>query len=236
MGVPELVAFVRGEMGRRADGEFALGVRTFFKEPVDPWGVRSSDLQELVSIVYREVKHWPVSDRNRFCNTLWKSNKLEEGTLVIHLYRRFARQCGHAEWELFEKWIDRHVHNWAHCDGISSWLLAACIANDASLKDRLPAWTGAKNRWKRRAAAVGLLQEGKVGRSTDEILHIADLLANDKDEMVQKGVGWLLKETYPKKPVETFEYVSAWKGSRLAVRYAAEKMAPQHRTRLGLKA
>src|SRR5207253_3708894 len=93
------------------------------------------------------------------------------------------------------------------------------------------AWTRSKNRWKRRAAAVGLLQEAKHGRNTESIFKICELLFDDKDEMVQKGAGWLLKETYPKKPEATVQFLSERKAaiSRLTLRYAAEKMTPEHR-------
>ncbi len=44
--------------------------------------------------------------------------------------------------------------------------------------------------------------------------------------MVRKGVGWLLKETYPKKPREVLEFLEGWRAQapRLVLRLAAEKM------------
>ncbi len=50
------------------------------------------------------------------------------------------------------------------------------------------------------AAAVALVPSAKRGLHTREIFRIAQPLVPDDDDMVQKGVGWLLKETYPKKP------------------------------------
>jgi 3-methyladenine DNA glycosylase AlkD len=49
--------------------------------------------------------------------------------------------------------------------------------------------------------------------------------------MVQKGVGWLLKETYPKQPREVVEFLQPWKARapRLLLRYAAEKMTARDR-------
>ena len=64
----------------------------------------------------------------------------------------------------------------------------------------LAPWTRSKNRWKRRAAAVALLHEAKQGRHTIAIFDIAKRLHKDADDVVRKGVGWLLKETYPKRP------------------------------------
>jgi 3-methyladenine DNA glycosylase AlkD len=95
-------------------------------------------------------------------------------------------------------------------------------------------WTQSKNRWKRRAAAVALVYEGRRGRNTESILRIADLLLGDPDDMVQKGVGWLLKETYPHKPAHVMRFLMPrrQKTTRLVLRYAAEKMSAADRARL----
>lgn len=234
MTIDELVREVRAHMQAHAEPGFAGSLRRFFKEqPVDPWGVRGKYIHELVPRIYRELKDRPADERDRFAEELWKSGRLEEGALIPHLYRRFRKQFGAREFRVFERWIDRCVHNWAHCDGVASWLLAGCIANQPELIAKLPPWTRSKNRWKRRASAVALLQEAKQGRHTGEILNIADLLRNDFDEMVQKGVGWLLKETYPKRPHDIMRFLSRWTGARLVVRYAAEKMTSADRRKLG---
>jgi 3-methyladenine DNA glycosylase AlkD len=234
MTVDELVAATDEQMRKMASPEFARGVRNFFVETVDPWGVRSADLKAIEQMVYRELKRMPVADRNRFCNQLWKRGRLEEGALVCHVYRKFASECGSCEFRLFERWLDRHVDNWAHCDGVSSWLLAASIANDPALKQELTGWTRSRNRWKRRAAAVALLQEAKKGRSTEDIFRIAGMLAHDSDVMVQKGVGWLLKEAYPKRPEAVVAFLEEVKPPRVVVRYAAEKMTAPDKARFGL--
>jgi 3-methyladenine DNA glycosylase AlkD len=229
----ELAASIRARLEALAQPAFAAGASNFFREPVDVLGVRSHDLQKVVAEAYRTVKKWPAAERNRLCALLWEGGKMEEGVLVAHLYRRFAKQCAGPEFRLFERWMDRYVRNWAHCDGVSSWLLAACIANEPALMDSLPAWTRSKNRWKRRAAAVALLQEAKQGRSTGAIFAIAAMLRGDPDDMVQKGVGWLLKETYPRRPREVVRLLTSWSGApRLMLRYACEKMTPADRARV----
>jgi 3-methyladenine DNA glycosylase AlkD len=234
MTVEELVAATEQRMKELADPRHAAGVRKFFVESVDPWGVRSADLKGIEQAVYRELKRMTVAERNKYCDRLWKRGKLEEGALICHVYRRFASQCGRCEFKLFERWIDRYVKNWAHCDGVSSWLLAACIANEPALKVELHGWTKSRNLWKRRAAAVSLLQEAKTGRSTEDILRVAAELVHDEDVMVQKGVGWLLKETYPKRPDTVVEFIVETDPPRLVTRYAAEKMSLRDKARFGL--
>ena len=49
--------------------------------------------------------------------------------------------------------------------------------------------------------------------------------------MVRKGVGWLLKETYPKRPREVLDFFEDRRKTapRLVLRLAAEKMTPKHK-------
>jgi 3-methyladenine DNA glycosylase AlkD len=226
-----LAAFVDERLRALHDADFAVGQRRFFKREIDTYGVRTKDLQALAREVTRFVKPWPLAQRNRACTSIWKLGKLEAGILVCHVYRRFARQCGACEFKLFESWLDRFVNNWASTDALSSWLLAASIANEPELRLKLVPWTRSRNRWKRRASAVALLQEAKHGRHTEFIFDIAGRLLPDRDDMVEKGVGWLLKETYPKQPHATVEFLveHAAVASRLTLRYACEKMSSRDR-------
>lgn len=229
--VAALLKTTRAQLKAAADPEFEAGLRWFFKEPVKPYGVPTPQVRELARLAYAQVKHWPVAERDRFVTELWKSGMLEEGVLVTHLYRRFAKSCNEREFAMFEQWIDRYVTNWSNCDGVSTWLIATCIQNRPGLADRLAAWTKSRNRWKRRSAAVSFIQEAKRGRNTETILHICDLLLSDTDDMVRKGVGWLLKETYPKKPGEVLEFLDPRRAHapRLVLRLAAEKMTERDR-------
>ncbi|MBI5086188.1 MAG: DNA alkylation repair protein [Acidobacteria bacterium] len=234
MSPQALAALVHQRLLNHVDPDFRTGQQRFFQHEVDSYGVRTVNLNAVIREVYREVKPWPVPQRDAFMKLMWETGKLEPGALVCHVYRRFGRSCGEAEFRLFERWLDRYVHNWAHTDGVSSWLLSACIANQPDLRLELMPWTESRNRWKRRASAVALLQEAKHGRHTEFIFNIASRLLPDRDDMVEKGVGWLLKETYPARPGETLAFLldSRNAASRLTLRYAAEKMTPAHRREL----
>jgi 3-methyladenine DNA glycosylase AlkD len=146
--VEELLKSTRARLTAAADPEFAAGMRQFFKEPVQPYGVRTPEVREFARLAYRELKQW----------------------------------------------LDRYVGNWSHCDGLSTWLIAASIANRPELMTKLARWTKSTNRWKRRAAAVSLIQEAKQGRNTQTIFRICRMLRGDTDDMVRKGVGWLFKK------------------------------------------
>jgi 3-methyladenine DNA glycosylase AlkD len=232
----ELLEQVRAELRRLSNREVRASIDRFFtpEQRVESYGVASPDLKRIAQSISRPVKAWPAAERDRFCTDLWTGGTNEEGALVCYVYRRFAKTCGEREFRLFTKWLDRYVKNWGHTDGLSLWLLGASIANEPSLIGELDGWTGSKNRWKRRAAAVALVPSARRGLHTREIIRIAEPLVPDEDDMVRKGVGWLLKETYPKKPAEVMRFLMPHRAqaSRVVLRYAAEKMSPPDRARL----
>jgi 3-methyladenine DNA glycosylase AlkD len=232
----DLLCDLRTRLRSLGRDETRASLDRFFTPEQRPhsYGVASPEVKKLAQEIYRQIKPWPVADRDRFCVALWESEMNEEGALVCYVYRRFAKTCGAREFRMFTRWLDRYVDNWGLTDGVSLWLLGASIANDPSLIGKLDPWTRSKNRWKRRAAAVSLVPSAKCGLHTREIFRIAQPLIPDDDDMVRKGVGWLLKETYPKKSAETIRFLLPWRerAPRLILRYAAEKMTAEDRVRI----
>ena len=231
----DLLAEISAEFDRLANPQSAASAQFFFKDQnVAMHGLTAPQIERVARDVYPRVKKMSTVDRDRLCTALWDIGQYEGGALVCYVYRRFAKQCGAREFALFTRWLDRYVDNWAHTDGLSLWLLGASIANDPSLIDKLDSWTRSKNRWKRRAAAVALVYSAKRGEHTGAILRAATPLIEDEEDMVQKGVGWLLKETYPKKPAEVVRFLLArrTKTTRLVLRYAAEKMTAADKARV----
>jgi len=232
----ELLENIRAQLHSLSNERVRISQDRFFtpEQRPDSYGVATPAVKVLAQDVYRQIKNWPISQRDRLCTELWESGKNEEGNLVCYVYRRFAKHCGPREFRVFTRWLDKYVHNWGHTDGLSLWLLGASIANDPALIPQLYPWTRSRNRWKRRAAAVALVPSARRGLHAREIFRVAQPLIPDSDDMVRKGVGWLLKETYPKKSVETAKFLLPWAGKapRVVLRYAAEKMTPADRSKI----
>ena len=87
-------------------------------------------------------------------------------------------------------------------------------------------WAKSNNRWLKRASAVSLIIPAKRGKFLKDIFKIADILLLDKDDMVQKGYGWMLKEASKLHQKDVYDYVIKNKNimPRTALRYAIELM------------
>jgi 3-methyladenine DNA glycosylase AlkD len=97
----------------------------------------------------------------------------------------------------------------------------------------LKKWALSDNRWVRRASAVSLIIPARHGKFLPDIFQIAVILLIDKDDMVQKGYGWMLKEASKPHQKEVFDFVMTQKAvmPRTALRYAIEKMPPKLKLR-----
>ncbi len=69
-------------------------------------------------------------------------------------------------------------------------------------------WVQSPNRWKRRASVVTFTRSvGKSGQYTDTVLDLCDRLKWDPEDIVQKGVGWTLKDNMRSAPERITAYV-----------------------------
>jgi 3-methyladenine DNA glycosylase AlkD len=151
---------------------------------------------------------------------------MEESFIVSNWAYALSEKYEREDLSVFRRWIDTYITNWASCDGFCNHTMGEFIEQYPGFIDELKRWTQYENRWMRRAAAVSLIIPAKHGKFLIEATEIADLLLNDRDDMVQKGYGWLLKEASRKHTVEIFSYVMKNKRvmPRTALRYAIELM------------
>lgn len=189
-----LLEEIRARFAAAANEGDRAAIRRFFREQVEPYGVKATLVHELTREALPVLRERTPAARNRFFEQLWKSGKFEEGMLVIYLARRFTRGCGECEFKLWERWLDRYVTNWAHCDGISMHLLGAAIAHEPELAGRLEAWTESPNLWKRRSAAASLVREARQGKHKALVGRVLKALERDEADLIKKAVVWLQRE------------------------------------------
>jgi len=95
-------------------------------------------------------------------------------------------------------------------------------------------WAKSRNRWHRRAACVALIRGARQKMFFPEIKRLSNLLLSDEDDMVQKGLGWLLRETakYDAKRAVPYLMTIRRGAPRLVLRTACETLLPATRKRV----
>ena len=98
----------------------------------------------------------------------------------------------------------------------------------------MPAWSHDANLWVRRASIVSLIPLVRKGLALDVAYDIARTLHADAEDLIQKAVGWTLREA-GKVDAERLERYLRMNGPsipRTTLRYAIERFAPQKRASL----
>jgi 3-methyladenine DNA glycosylase AlkD len=95
-------------------------------------------------------------------------------------------------------------------------------------------WAIHQNMWVRRAAAVALITPMRRGLALDDGYTVAMMLHADKEDLIQKAVGWMLREAGKQDPRRLENYLRA-NGAvipRTTLRYAIERFPPALRRQL----
>ncbi len=233
MSTQTALAQLRSDMRFCAEPAHRDGSRAFFKEEINPLGVRTKDLTRLIARHWREVKALPTADLLALCQELWASDVFEEPVVASKWCARALPLLGEGSFEIFEGWLSTRVSNWAHCDVLCTQCLGGLLVLYPALMERTLPWTQSPNRWLRRGAAVSCVPAARHGLYAGHVFRIADMLLEDEDDLVRKGYGWALKETTRVWPREVLEFVLQRRANmpRVALRYAIELLPPDWRKR-----
>jgi 3-methyladenine DNA glycosylase AlkD len=229
----DILTTIRKEIKDKADDAYGEKQQHFFKEEVKFYGVNNPEVEKLARRFYPELKDLGKKKIFALCEELWQSGYFEESLIACEWAYKLNKEYTPDDFTTFEHWIDKYVTNWAACDTLCNHSVGAIVEKYPQLIKNLKQWTKSDNRWLKRAAAVTLIIPARRGKFLEDIFEIADSLLTDKDDLVQKGYGWMLKEASKMHQTEIFDYVMKNKQAmtRTALRYAIEKMPPDMKSK-----
>lgn len=198
--------------------------------------VKTPVVRKLSAKYFKEIKIPEKYKIFSLCEELLKKECIEYSIIAFDWSFRLREFYEKHDFRVFEKWVNLYIDDWWKCDDFSTHTLGYFIMKYPQFINDLKEWAKTDNRWFRRAAAVSMIPAGRKGKFLFAIFEIADILLTDKDDLVRKGYGWMLKETGKKYPEKVFEYVMKNKKvmTRTALRYAIEKL-PEDKRREAMK-
>jgi 3-methyladenine DNA glycosylase AlkD len=225
----EIINKIREVLIKNADEKTRLSGERFFKEDVKLYGIKSADVSRISKEHYKNITDKSKSQIFSLCNELWKSGYMEESFVACNWAYNVRKQFEPDDFDIFEKWVSTYVGNWASCDTLCNHTVGTFVEMYPEYLSGLKKWAQSKNRWVKRASAVSLILPARRGKFLEDIFIIADILHSDKDDMVQKGYGWMLKAASEAHQKDVFNYVMRKKHTmpRTSLRYAIEKLPPE---------
>ena len=213
----------------------------YFRGPGDLgfYNVGTAAMRELARSIHAEHKHaWSIDDAMAFADALMKDRHLEVKSVGIEVVARYRRDFAPRLLEAWKRWLAGNLSaNWATTDAICGALIGPLVLRYPELGARLRVWARDRNMWVRRASIVGLIPCARRGESLDLVYGIAGRLHSDREDLIQKAVGWALREAGKTDMARLERYLLANGAAipRTTVRYAIERF-PERKRRVLLAA
>jgi 3-methyladenine DNA glycosylase AlkD len=229
-----VAAQIRRALKDGGSAEHATGVQWFFKDEIKSHGWYTADLRRAAVRFRREArKEHGLDFLVDVADHLFSGSVLEEKIVAVFLLEKLDGEFGDAQFKLLETWLDR-ISSWADHDALVHDLIAPMIVSKPPRRKTVFRWAKSPDRWHRRAACVALIRGSRARMFFPEITKLSDFLLVDEDDMVQKGLGWLLRETAKFDAKRTVPYLMKIRrhAPRLVLRTACETLPPTVRKRI----
>lgn len=217
---------IKADLKANADEQIKESSQQFFKEKIKVYGMKTWTVEKIAKEHWQRVKDLNKKKIFALSEELFASGYMEEAFIPCAWLPKMVKQFEPDDIKIFEKWIDKYIDNWAKCDTFCNHTVGDFIMKFPEKIIELKKWAKSKNRWLKRASAVTLIIPARKGLFLKDIFEIADTLLLDKNDLVQKGYGWMLKAASQAHQKEVLRFVIERKKQmpRTALRYAIEKM------------
>jgi 3-methyladenine DNA glycosylase AlkD len=176
-----------------ADPEFAQHSQRFFKSGPGEYGEGDRFLGIRVPALRKQVKqHLDISLKDVI--QLVKSPFHEERLFaLLLLVAKFDRGSAEEQKTLYELYLNhtKYINNWDLVDSSASHIVGAYLEKKA--KKPLFDLARSDSLWERRIAIIATLHLIRK-REYAAALQISAMLKNDPEDLIQRAVGWMLRE------------------------------------------
>jgi 3-methyladenine DNA glycosylase AlkD len=217
-----------------ADAERAAKAARYFPSRPPILGAESGLARELGAELGRALAgRGSHAEIVQAAEMLYATGVMEDGACANEALARVWRFLTPDDWDAFEGWI-RQFTCWATTDSFCLKVLGHLVVRDGPPRERLLSWSGSDSVWLRRAACASLIRAARQATHESLLFQICDQLLGDPEPMVQKALGWTLKELGKGDLEGVISYLRQ-RGARLApltLRHATERMTADQKARV----
>jgi 3-methyladenine DNA glycosylase AlkD len=215
------------KMGNKEDAKF---LQRFFKTGVGQYGEGDVFLGIRVPALRNLAKECKALPPEKVLPLLRCPYHEERLFALISLVNTFAKDDETIQKKIYDLYLanTRYINNWDLVDLSAPNIVGAYLLT----KNRKPLYQLAKSKslWERRIAVLATFYFIKNNQFTDS-LKIAAILLHDKEDLIHKAVGWMLREIGKRdiEYAETFLQKHCRVMPRTMLRYAIERFTPAKR-------
>lgn len=229
------------DLHKLADPKRAESSQWFFKTGKGEYG--EGDLfygitvpkQREVAKKYRELD---IAEVTVLLKQPYHEARLTAVFILVHHY-----QSGDAQEQatVYNNYLDntKHINNWDIVDSSAHKIVGPYLADKPEKMDVLRKLAGSESLWERRIAMISTAYNIGTRKSAYEALELAELLLHDKEDLMHKAVGWMLREVgkqVDESILKEFLDAHAHEMPRTMLRYAIERLdEPTRKSYLAIK-
>ena len=208
----------------------AAHAQRFFKTGIGEYGEGDQFLGIRVPVIrhfIKQYRHLQIDALHSFIQSPYHEERLFGLLSLVDRYKRGDEQQKRLVYRTYLDNMD-HVNNWDLVDG-SAHLIVGPHLQDRSRK---PLYKLAKSRnlWRRRIAIMSTYHYIRQDEF-DDTMEIATLLLDDKEDLIHKATGWMLREVGNRDRQVQEEFMHRYYKNmpRTMLRYAIEKFPERRR-------
>jgi 3-methyladenine DNA glycosylase AlkD len=227
----EALAFMKAN----ADEARAASFQRYFKEPVEAFGVEYAGLKARRREVAAQVRGtWTLDDALLYCEEMLKDPRLEPRGNAFQTVGDFVEEAGPDLLEHVHRWLESYCGNWGLVDNLVPSVLSPLLRIYPALVEVVVEWTSSPTIWVRRGSAVAFVSLMDDPVMMDAGYEVALRLQGDDADLIQKAVGWMLREAgkVDRTRLEAFLLEQGSRTPRTTLRYAIEKFPKEDRKRI----
>ncbi len=187
------------------------------------------------ALVSANRDRWSIDDAMALADRLIADPYLETKSVGIEIVARYRKSFTPKLLQRWKRWLASNcAANWATTDAICGMLIGPLLVAYPHLAPRMRDWARHRNMWVRRAAIVALIPPVRTGQALDIAYDVAAVLHEDGEDLIQKAVGWTLREAGKVDAARLARYLRGRGPAipRTTVRYAIERFPPVERRQL----
>lgn len=215
---------IQSRLRSHASPETARVLQGFFKTGPGQYGEGDAFLGIKVPVIRAVSKHFPNVPLDTAVDLLHSHFHEERLLALLFLMRHFAAGGAHERESAYLAYLAHTawINNWDLVDISAPHVVGTYLAN----QPRAPLYRLARSTllWERRIAMVATLHFIRLG-DFDDTLQLARLLLNDREDLMHKASGWMLREVGKRdqKRLEAFLDQHGRAMPRTMLRYAIER-------------
>lgn len=223
---------------READPAVARQSTTYFKsdDVFAFYGVRTPAVRAIVRDLHAwVVDEWGGDQALACCEILSAKPQHEAKAVGVLLLGRYADRLPPTLLRTVRDWIlEGRFANWAGIDLACPELVTPLVDRAPTLARTVRRWSRHRSLWMRRAAVVTFVPLARRGRYLAEAYGVVEDLLADREDLIHKACGWLLREAGKQdaRRLERFLLAHGAAVPRTTVRYAIERFPDAVRRRI----